>query len=106
MEAPQLPAPSRIAAVAEEIRGMRRAQLQDRGRLHLQSLRTRFGNEKHFPDRWFAQAVENGTYLEQLTRPQLESMVFLEYMKAALGRGQAPTSDLAMGRAVSGEATP
>lgn len=106
MEAPQLPAPSRIAAVAEEIRGMRRAQLQDRGRRHLQSLKTRFGNGKQFPDKWYAQAVENGAYLEQLTRPQLESMVFLEYMKAALDRGQAPTSDLAMGRAVSGEATP
>jgi hypothetical protein len=106
LEAPQLPAPSSIAAVAVEISGMSRSQLQDRARRHLQSLQSRFGSEKHFPDKWFAQAVENGTYLEQLTRPQLEAMVFLEYMKAALGRGPAQASNLAMGTAVAGQATP
>lgn len=106
LEAPQLPAPSSIAAVAGEISGMSRAQLQDRGRRHLQSLQTRFGNEKQFPDTWFAQTVQNGTYLEQLTRPQLEAMVFLEYMKKALGRDPGQGSNLAMGRSLSGGTPP
>jgi len=105
LESPHLPAPSRIAAVAGEISGMRLAQLKDRARRHLQSLKTRFGNEKQFPDKWYAQAVQNGTYLEQLTRPQLEAMVFLEYMKKALGRDPEQGSNLAMGRPVS-EGTP
>ena len=106
LEAPQLPAPAGIAAAAEEIRSMRRSQLEARARRHLQSLQARFGSDRQFPDKWFAQAVKNGTYLEQLTRPQLEAMVFLDYMKAALGRGPAPAANLAMGGAVSGEATP
>jgi hypothetical protein len=106
LEAPQLPPPSRIAAAAEEIRGMSRSQLQAHGRRHLQSLENRFGRDRQFPDKWYAQAIENGSYLEQLTRPQLEAMVFLDYMKEALGRGAAQASELATGKDGPGGGTP
>jgi hypothetical protein len=106
LEDPRLPPPSQIAAAAEEIRGMDRTQLQAGGRRHLQSLENRFGNDRQFPDQWYAQHVENGAYLEQLTRPQLEAMVFLDYMKDALGRDPVRASRLARGSAVSGEAAP
>jgi len=56
------------------------------------------GRPQPFPDKWYAQAIENGPYLEQLTRPQLEAMVFLDYMKEALGRDTAQASELAMGQ--------
>jgi hypothetical protein len=106
LEAPQLPPPSRIAAAAEEIRSMSRSQLQAHGRRHLQSLENRFGGDRQFPDKWYAQAIENGSYLEQLTRPQLEAMVFLDYMKEALGRVTAQASELAMGKDGPGGGTP
>jgi len=106
LEDPRLPPPSRIAAVADEIRGMSRSQLQARGRRHLQSLENRFGSDRQFPDKWYTQNVENGSYLEQLTRPQLEAIVFLDYMKEALGRDPVRTSNLYRSRPFSGEATP
>jgi hypothetical protein len=106
LEAPQLPAPARIAAAAEEIRGMRLPQLQARARRHLRTLETRFGSDRQFPNEWYDDAVENGTYLAELTRPQLEAMVFLDYMKEALGRDPVLTSELAMNYAVSGGRTP
>ena len=106
LEAPQLPAPSRIATGADEIRSLHRSQLQERGRRHLHALQARFGSDGQFPDKWYAQAVENGAYLEQLTRPQLEAMVFLEYMKKALGRDPQQGTNLAMDRPASEGATP
>jgi hypothetical protein len=92
--------------VADEIRGMSRSQLQARGRRHLQSLENRFGSDRQFPDKWYTQNVENGSYLAQLTRPQLEAIVFLDYMKEALGRDPVRTSNLYRSRPFSGEATP
>jgi hypothetical protein len=72
----------------------------------LQSLENRFGSDRQFPDKWYAQAIENGSYLEQLTRPQLEAMLFLDYMKEALGRVTAQASELAMGKDGPGGGTP
>lgn len=95
IEAPQLPAPGQIAAAAQAIGRMSLAQLQDGGRRHLQALKARYGSEKQFPDQWYAQTVENGAYLEQMTRPQLEAILFLDYMKKALGRDPVQASHLA-----------
>ncbi|MGD9330419.1 MAG: hypothetical protein PVJ53_03850 [Desulfobacterales bacterium] len=96
IEAPSLPAPDRIAATAEAIGRMSLAQLKDEGRRHLQRLKERYGREGRFPDKWYAQAVEKGNYLDQLTRPQLEAIIFLDYMKKTLGRVPAQDSQLAM----------
>jgi hypothetical protein len=106
LEDPQLPQPSRIATVTDEIRGMRRSQLEARGRRHLQTLENRFGSDRQFPDKWYAQHVENGAYLERLTRPQLEAMVFLDYMKEALGTDPVRTSHLAKDSIFFREAAP
>lgn len=86
VESPRLPAPSRVAAAARKIRGMSRAELQAHGRRHLEALETRYSPANEFPEDWYTEAVENGAYLEDLTRPQLEAMLFLDYMKKALGR--------------------
>ncbi len=96
LESPRLPSPDQISAAAATIGAMSAEQLHDRGRQYLQSLKTRYGGERKFPDKWFAQAVEDGPYLHQLSRAQLEAMVFLEYMKKALGQRPDQGPHLAM----------
>jgi hypothetical protein len=86
LESPRLPTATRVAAAAEEIKTLSLDQLRSKGRACLQSLESRYGGEKSFPDQWYEQSVAHGAYLEELTRPQLEAIAFLEYMKTALGR--------------------
>mgnify|MGYP000168043040 CR=1 FL=1 len=106
LEAPQLPEPSRIAAAAAAIGQLSRAQLQARGRQQLETLQARYGDEKDFPDEWYARAMADNGYLEQLTRPQLEAMLFLDYMQKALGRLPDQAPQLAMGNAGARGPTP
>lgn len=89
----------------KEVAGQPRPLSEDIARRHWRTLETRFGSDRQFPNEWYDQVVENGTYLEDLTRPQLEAMVFLDYMKEALGRDPVLTSELALDSTVS-ERTP
>jgi hypothetical protein len=106
LESPQLPEPSRIAAAAAAIGSLSRAELEARGRQQLQRLQDRYGDENDFPDEWYMQAMASNGYLEQLTRPQLEAMLFLDYMQRALGRRPEQAARLAMEKAGPGEASP
>jgi len=106
LEAPQLPEPSRIAAAAAAIGKLSRAQLQARGRRQLEALQVRYGNERGFPDEWYARVMADSRYLEELTRPQLEAMLFLDYMQKALGRVPDQAPQLAMENAGAKGPTP
>jgi hypothetical protein len=86
MEAPGLPPPSRIAAEVKAIAALNRAEIQDRARRRMQALKARYGDERQFPNGWYEDTVVNGTYLKDLSRPQLEAVLFLDYMKQVLGR--------------------
>ena len=86
LESPRLPPAARVAAAAGEIRALSLAQLRARGRASLAHLQARYGDADEFPEKWYEEAVANGTYLQNLTRPQLEAILFLDYMKTALGR--------------------
>lgn len=105
LESPRLPDPDRVAAAATNIRAMSRAQLQDRGRSRLAALESHYGNQDAFPAEWYAESVANGAYLESLTRPQLEAMVFLEYMKRELDRHPDRAREGSV-RLAGGEAAP
>jgi hypothetical protein len=95
MGAPELPTPSQIASAVETIKALSRERIQNRARRELNELEVRYGNNDKFPDQWFEEAIVKGSYLNTLSRPQLEALLFLEYMKAALGRQPDPDRKLA-----------
>lgn len=86
IEAPELPAPSQIAAAVETFDALSRPQMQEQARQRLRKLAARYGDDDQFPREWYEEAVVNGSYLKSLTRPQLEAILFLDYMKETLGR--------------------
>ena len=95
MGAPELPAPSQIASAFEAISTLSRGRMQDAARRRLKELAMRYGNKDQFPNDWYEEDVINGSYLNTLSRPQLEAILFLDYMKDALGRQPDPDRKLA-----------
>ena len=106
LESPRLPPAARVAAAAGEIRALSLAQLHTQGRARLAHLQARYGETDQFPDEWYEQAVANGAYLQELTRPQLEAILFLDYMKAALGRQPGTSRQAARSRESAERALP
>ena len=106
LETPRLPAPFEVAAAAREIGQLSRAQLQERGRQHLRTLEAQYAGERRFPREWYTRAMETSAYLDAMTRPQLEAMLFLDYMQKALGRHPDQARSLAMGAGGATEPTP
>ena len=85
IESPNLPPPAQIQSVWRRIDGLPLDQLRQINRDYLLALEKHYGKKRAFPRRWFKKQVLKSDYVDQLTRPQLEAVVFLEYMKAALG---------------------
>ena len=87
LETPQLPAPAQVAAAAAAISALSRPELETRARRQLQDLEASYREKDVFPQEWYRESVENGAYLAQLSRAQLEARLFLAYMKQALAKG-------------------
>ena len=85
LENPDLPPPSEIEAAQRRIADLDMETLQRLNRDYLLALDQRYGRTNDFPRRWFKREVVTGSYVDQLSRPQLESVVFLEYMNSVLG---------------------
>ncbi len=97
LEHPDLPPPSEIEAVQQRIANLDIDALQRLNRDYLQALDRHYGTTSDFPRRWFKKEVVAGSYVEQLTRPQLESVVFLEYMNGVLGMHPVTEPDILLG---------
>jgi hypothetical protein len=85
IENPDLPPPARIEAIARRIEGLPIDQLRRINRDYLLALEHHYGQTRAFPRSWFEQEVVEGDFVSRLTRPQLEAVVFLEYMQGVLG---------------------
>ncbi len=97
VENPDLPAPAQIETVWNRIHDLPQDQLQQFNRDYLLALEKHYGKKSAFPNRWFKKQVVKGDYVSQLTRPQLEAVVFLEYMKGALGMNPATKPEVLLG---------
>ncbi len=106
IDAPELPAPSQIAAAVDTIDALSPPEMQDQARERLGELAVRYGDDDQFPREWYEEDVVKGSYLKSLTRPQLEALLFLDYMKEALGRQSDPGRKLARAGHGHGEAIP
>ena len=85
LENPALPPPSEIEAVQKRIGDLSIEHLRQINRDYLLALDKHYGDKSAFPRSWFKKQVVKGDYVDQMTRPQLESVVFLEYMNGVLG---------------------
>ncbi len=97
LENPDLPPPSQIKAVQQRIADLDMETLQRLNRDYLLALDKHYGKVRDFPRRWFKKEVVAGDYVAQLTRPQLESVVFLEYMNGALGMHPVTAPEFLLG---------
>ena len=106
IDAPELPAPSQIAAAVDTIDALSPAEMQVQARERLGKLAVRYSDDDQFPREWYQEDVVNGPYLKALTRRQLEALIFLDYMKEALGRQSDPGQKLAWSGYGTGDAIP
>ena len=97
MENPDLPPSSEIEAVQQRIADLDMEALRRFNRDYLMALDKQYGKKSDFPRSWFKKQVVAGNYVDQLTRPQLEAVVFLEYMNGALGMHAVTPPDVLLG---------
>ncbi len=97
LENPDLPPPTQLAAVNRRIRDLPMDQLRQMNRDYLLALKNNYGRKWAFPGSWFKKHVVQGDYVGQLTRPQLEAVVFLEYMNHAIGMNPATDPTVLLG---------
>lgn len=97
IENPNLPSPAEIEAVQRRIGDLPDDQLRQVNRDYLLALEEQYGKKRAFPRSWFKKHVLKGDYLDQLTRPQLESVLFLEYMNGVLGMNPATEPERLLG---------
>ncbi len=97
LENPALPPPAEIEAVQRRIADLSLDQLRDINQDYLLALEENYGRKWAFPNSWFKKAVVKGDYVDQLTRPQLEAVVFLEYMNGVLGKKPATQPEVLLG---------
>ena len=97
LEHPDLPPPAEIEAVQRRIGDLALDQLREINRDYLLALKKNYGRKWGFPGSWFKKAVVKGDYVNQLTRPQLEAVVFLEYMNGVLGMNPATEPEALLG---------
>jgi hypothetical protein len=97
LENPDLPPPAEIEAVQRRIGDLPEDQLRQMNRAYLLALEKQYGKKGAFPRSWFKKHVIKGDYVDQLKRPQLESVVFLEYMNGVLGMHPATKPESLLG---------
>ncbi|MCF8062885.1 MAG: hypothetical protein K9M82_10245 [Deltaproteobacteria bacterium] len=82
---PRLPEPTRLAHMFDWIRNIPEKSMQSWVNDYLSGLRSRYGDEKVLSKDDFEELLEAGDYAGRMTRPQMESLLSLEYMKWILG---------------------
>ncbi len=97
LENPNLPPASEIKAVQQRIADLDMEALRRFNRDYLMALDKSYGKKGEFPRSWFKKHVVAGNYVDQLSRPQLEAVVFLEYMNGALGMHPVIPPDVLLG---------
>ncbi len=97
LENPDLPPAAEIEAVQRRIDDLTLDQLREINRDYLLALKENYGRKWGFPGSWFKKAVVKGDYVDHMTRPQLESVVFLEYMNGVLGMNPATQPAVLLG---------
>jgi len=86
MESPLLPEPGRIAQVYSEVRSLSEESLRKQIEPLIGTLREASRSHPVLSRRTFADILHSQSYLNNLSREELESMIMLEYLKLQLGK--------------------
>jgi hypothetical protein len=97
LENPDLPPPAQVETVARRIENLSLDQLRQINQNYLLALEKHYGQKSVFPRSWYKKQVVKGDFVSQLTRPQLEAVVFLEYMQGVLGMNPVTEPEILLG---------
>jgi hypothetical protein len=95
VENPGLPAPPELARAYAAIARLPEEDLRHRTRTYLEALDRRYPHLQAHQNDWCDGCLDNGQYLAALDRRDMQALVFLEYLKGAMGREKVlPLGDL------------
>jgi hypothetical protein len=86
LESPRLPSVPRLTAASVQIRAMPQEELQAKMGIYFDILKNRYLNGNPKAGRASAKLIETKSLQYRMTRDEMESVLFVEYMKRALGK--------------------
>lgn len=86
IENPVLPGAAKIAEIYSQVRSYSLSRLQNKFYSYLNTLEARHRNDYSFPQKWFQKWFKSNSYLSQLKKEEMESLLMVEFIKHSLGR--------------------
>jgi len=86
IENPVLPGAAKIAEIYSQVRSYSLSLLQNKFYSYLNTLEARHRNDYSFPQKWFQKWFKSNSYLSQLKKEEMESLLMVEFIKHSLGR--------------------
>ncbi len=86
IERPSLPEPEQMGAVFSSLRRLCATELRSMLRHYLSDISNRYGEDKAFIKKGFADQFRNEEYLQQMTRKEMLALLVLETMKYLLDK--------------------
>jgi hypothetical protein len=86
IENPIMPGAAKIAEIYSQVRSYSLSRLQNKFYSYLNTLEARHRNDYSFPQKWFQKWFKSNTYLSQLKKEEMESLLMVEFIKHPLGR--------------------
>jgi hypothetical protein len=86
LESPRLPSVPRLTAASVQIRAMPHEELQAKMGIYFDILKNRYLNGNPKAGRASAKLIETKSLQYRMTKEEMESVLFVEYMKRALGK--------------------
>jgi hypothetical protein len=86
IENPVLPGAAKIAEIYSQVRSYSLSRLQNKFYSYLNTLEARHRNDYSFPKKWFQKWFKSNSYLSQLKKEEMESLLMVEFIKHSLGR--------------------
>jgi hypothetical protein len=90
IESPKLPALSELVEIFKKINTLPTSQLRAKSRDYFDHLQRRYQDDNPKYERWFAKLFADQTYLEGLSRKEMQALISFEYLKCLMGKPHCP----------------
>ena len=105
IEYPFLPQPEEIVRIVSDFKYLSHHELRDRIKNYLGMLTKRYGDDEMLPGKDFAELLENGKYIDQMTTEEMRATLVLEYMKYVMGKEQTIDKAFLFGQGIMNDKT-
>ena len=86
MNDPRLPSAHQMSVVFDKISRFTTQELREKFRTYLAFVQKRYGSDAAFPRDWFTEWFQSSTYLERVTKDQMQATLVVEYIRQLLGK--------------------